>query len=212
AQSVAILTCYLQYRNNLAHILNVQPAALAATPSMGLDNLRQLKQQIADSRYQFLDAQVIEAFFAEQDQYDEYMLAQNGIAQDSQLTPKLRAQALDELTQQAPDWLRKQQQAANQLSHFHQQQQLLLVEQGSAADIQRLREHTFGIAAADRLARLAEKRQLWQNKVKRYHQQLAMLLSNSSPDDAIRQQQISQLRQQYFSGSELVRIDAIDRQ
>ncbi|NQZ08645.1 MAG: hypothetical protein HRT35_15940, partial [Algicola sp.] len=172
AQSVAILTGYLQYRNNLAHILNDQPAALADIPSMdslslgslSMDNLRQLKQQIADSRYQFLDVQVIEAFFAEQDQYDEYMLAQNGIARDSQLTPKLRALALDELTQQAPDWLRKQQQAANQLSHFHQQQQLLLAHQGSAADIQRLREHTFGIEAADRLVRLAEKRQLWHTR------------------------------------------------
>ncbi|NQZ08646.1 MAG: hypothetical protein HRT35_15945 [Algicola sp.] len=48
--------------------------------------------------------------------------------------------------------------------------------------------------------------------MKQYHQQLAMLRGNGSPDDAIRQHQISQLRQQYFSGSELVRIDAIDRQ
>jgi lipase chaperone LimK len=209
AQSMAILTGYLQYRNNLAKILNEQPANLVDTSS--LDTLGQHKQLIADSRYQFLDALVIEAFFAEQDQYDEYMLAQKGIMQNPQLTAELKAQAMDELTQQAPDWLRKQQKAANQLSHFHQQQQMLKAQQGSAAGIQRLRENTFGIEAADRLARLAEKRQQWQSKLAQYHQQLAMLPSNSNADDTIRQQQITQLQQQYFSGRELIRIAAITR-
>ncbi|MFT5163941.1 MAG: lipase chaperone LimK [Alteromonadaceae bacterium] len=208
SESVDILEGYLQYRNHIAQITN----QAKQNPSHDInspDGIKQVREQIADSREQFLSAQVIEAFFGRQDEYDHYMQGLQLIASNPELTPEQRKQALNELEQQTPQWLREQQQTANRLNEFrHFRQQI----KTSDIDLQRVAEQTFGIEAADRFSILAVKRQQWHDKIDDYHQQLASVLINNASNDKNRQEQIAQLREQHFEGGELLRIAVIDRQ
>lgn len=210
AESLVILEGYLQYRNHLATILNESQAEVTQDPR-SVARLELLRQQISAAREQFLGPRVIEAFFERQDQYDEYMLARQAILNDDGMSLSQQQQARSELDRETSQWLIEQQHSAGGLNRFYQQQQKLLTQPGGEDAIQVLRETSFGIEAADRLARLDEKRQQWHSKLSDYHQQLKTLLDNSSADDETRQQQITQLRQQYFSENELRRVDAIDR-
>ncbi len=211
-ESVVILEGYLQYRNDVARILN-QQNTLEVTGESQYQQLQLLQQTLIDARHQFLAADVIEAFYGEEDAYDSYMLASKAVSDDPELSVAQRQQALAELEQQAPDWLREQQQSANQLNVYRQQQQQLLEQEGSQSDVRELREQTFGIEAADRLAKLDEKREQWHSKLAEYHQQLGALLEGKSEGEAdtSRQAQIGQLRQLYFDDNEIRRVDAIDR-
>jgi lipase chaperone LimK len=207
-QALDILDGYLQYRNALAAILsegNGQEAGSA------VEQVRLVRQQMIDVRHQYLSAQVIEAFFARSDQYDSYMLARQAVSQNQQLSPLQKRQALKELQDSAPQWLQLQQTSSNQLSHFHQQQRQLKAEGGDEAQLQQLRESTFGVEAADRLAALAEKRRVWRDKLVQYHQQIKPLLNNGLTGEDL-DAQVKLLRQQYFDSAQLVRVAAIDSQ
>lgn len=211
SESIDILEGYLQYRNHIAQITH----QAKQNPSHDINSpqgVRQVREQIADSRDQFMSTQVIEVFFGKQDEYDHYMQDLQLIDSNELLTLEQRKQALNALQAQSPQWLREQQQSANRLNEFRQLRQQMTNEQTGEADLQGLAEQTFGVEAADRFAQLAIKRQQWHDKIDEYHQQLASVLNSNAQHDENRQEQIALLREQYFKGGELLRIAAIDRQ
>lgn len=200
AQATDILQNYLSYRNELAVLLEGNP-----TGQRSLDEIALLREQIDAMRHRlFFQSQSIEAFFAKQMQYDNYMFARQKLAQ-ADLSDDEKTEALAQLNANTPQWLVTQQRKSKQLNHYREQ------TKGLDNDaLRQLAEQQFGIDAADRLAKLHEQRTKWRQQLAQYHVALAQLLRNEAAGQIHVQQQIEQLRLMHFEPSQLKRVAAID--
>lgn len=200
SQALTIFADYIAYRDTLAYLLNQQQ-----------QDQQLLRAQIEAARVEHFDPLVINAFFADEDSYGQYMNARSQLSQDPSLSIEERQQRAAQLLAAAPAWLQQQQATANQLSNFQRQRDQLLAETADPAQLQQLREQTFGAEAADRLAELADRRVIWQQQLADYHQQLEDLLAADMDEDDL-QAEILGLREYYFNPTEILRVQAIDKQ
>lgn len=200
-QAQEILEGYLKYRNELAAIM---AQANGEVGQRSFDQIALLREQIADARQALFAPDVLEVFFAKQDQYDNYMYARQKL-EKSDLTLAERAAAVELLNASTPDWLVEQQRKSEQVNNYRQ-----LAKTGSNDDLRVLAEREFGINAADRLAKLQLERQQWQQNLSQYHVELSELLKTKTAEGDELERQIQQLRLAYFKPRELRRVAAID--
>lgn len=193
-----MFSSYLAYRDELAQLLHA-----------GEQDYANLRVQIKASRDHHFDGQVVEAFFASEDSYDDYMQKRSALNTDTSLSASQKSQQAEQLLANAPDWLQQQHKTANQLDDFYNAQAKLKAMGADESQVHELRESSFGVEAADRLAALDQKRKVWKQKLDEYHSQVrGLLAANMSSDMLI--QELALLRSQYFNESELVRVQAID--
>lgn len=216
-QGVEILTGYLQYLNEVSAIKqqfeqNIDPNN---TGEYALENVVQAREMVLDARASYLDSDVIDAFFGQADEYEDYMLSLAMINKNNELDTAEKQLAKEELDAAAPEWLLTQQRNANQLNTYRDQYKTLQEQGASQTELQDFTQQSFSPEVADRLATLNEKRQQWQVKLDEYREQLAVIISathNNDNDSASEQQQreITQLREVYFTPQEIKRISALD--
>ena len=193
-----IFANYLAYRDELAQLLHA-----------GEQDYANLRAQIKASRDSHFEGLVVEAFFAQEDSYDEYMHKRSALNSDESLSAAAKQAQAQELLANAPDWLQQQHKKANQLNDFYAAKADLKASGADDAQIQALREQSFGVEAADRLAALAKKRAQWQQKLADYHTEVSDLLAaNLSPQ--MLNDELSLLRRQHFTDKEILRVQAID--
>ncbi|QUM79830.1 lipase chaperone [Moritella sp. 5] len=216
-QGVEILTGYLQYLNEVSAIKqqfeqNIDPNN---TGEYALENVVQAREMVLDARASYLDSDVIDAFFGQADEYEDYMLSLAMINKNNELDTAEKQSAKAELDAAAPEWLLAQQRNANQLNTYRDQYKTLQEQGASQTELQDFTQQSFSPEVADRLAKLDEKRQQWQVKLDEYREQLAVIISathNNDNDSASEQQQreITQLREVYFTPQEIKRVSALD--
>lgn len=204
-QALSLLSSYLNYRNQLAALIKQRKLE----GSRSVEQMSLAMQQMADLRIQLFEAEVVDIFFGEQQQYDQYMLAKLRLAQDQHLSTEQHVQAKEMLDANMPQWLKAQQDKADKLNQYRDQAEQL-INKGQMNEAQLLAQQTFGIAAADRLEQLRQKREQWQSTLNRYHEHLQVLLSHSMVDELSRNESIEQLRSQYFLPAQIKRVAAID--
>ena len=193
-----MFSSYLAYRDELAKLLHA-----------GEQDYANLRAQIKASRNNHFDGQTVEAFFALEDSYDDYMQKRSALNTDTSLSALQKRQQAEQLLESAPMWLQQQHHKANQLNDFYSAQAKLIAVGASQTQVQQLRELSFGIEAADRLAALDQKREIWQQKLSEYHQQVSDLLAANMNGDML-SVELSLLRRQHFNDSEVLRVQAID--
>ena len=193
-----IFANYLAYRDELAQLLHA-----------GEQDYANLRAQIKASRDSHFDGLVVEAFFAEEDSYDEYMHKRSALNSDETLSAEQKQAQAEALLANAPDWLQQQHKKANQLNDFYVAKAELKTSGADDAQIQQLREQSFGVEAADRLAALDKKRAQWRQKLADYHIEVSDLLAAKLSPKMLNFE-LSLLRRQHFTDSEILRVQAID--
>ncbi|CAM3192135.1 lipase secretion chaperone [Moritella viscosa] len=216
-QGMEILTGYLQYLNEVSAIKqqfeqNIDPNN---TGEYALDNVIQVREMVLDARTRYLDSDVIDAFFGQADEYEDYMLSLAMINKNNELDTAEKQSAKAALDAAAPEWLLAQQRNANLLNKYRDQYKTLQEQGASQTELKDFTQQSFSPEVADRLATLDEKRQLWQAKLDEYKEQLAVITSatNNSDNDTTSEQQqleITQLREIYFTPQEIKRVSALD--
>ncbi len=212
-QGVDILTGYLQYLNEVSAIKQQfeQDIDPDNTGEYALENVIQVREMVLDARANYLDSDVIDAFFGQADEYEDYMLSLAMINKNNQLDTVEKQSAKAELDTGAPAWLLTQQRNANQLNIYRDQYKTLQEQGASQTELQDFTQQTFSPEVADRLAKLDEKRQQWQVKLDEYREQLAVITTTATYNDSEQQQlEIAQLRQAYFTPQEIKRVRALD--
>jgi lipase chaperone LimK len=114
------------------------------------------------------------------------------------------------LEAQLPDSVRAARAAATIPPRLAEDEAALRAAGGSAEDIQALRARIVGSDAAERLAALDQQRAEWQGRVDVYRQERAAIAQDPSLAPDQRDTAIEALRARDFSGSELLRIRALD--
>lgn len=215
AQGIHILTGYLQYLNEVTAIKQEFEQSIDPENSgeYALEYVIQAREMVLDARANYLDSDVITAFFGQADEYEAYMLSLATINKDNNLSAVEKQNAKKTLDEAAPAWLLEQQQNANQLNRYREKYQHLQEQGATQSELQDFTQQSFEPEVADRLALLDEKRQQWQNKLDEYREQLETIITSTTYNDSDPQQQqleIAQLREVYFTPQEIKRVSVLD--
>lgn len=208
AEAEQLLDAYIAYKRGLDGIQQVAP------PVGGQIDLQAVKyqmQQVGALRSQYFSAEVIAAFFADEDAYDRYTLARLEVMQDRQLSAAARAQQLAALEQQLPPALQESLKAINQYQNLQALTDDWQKRGGSPAELRQIRENLVGPEAADRLENLDRERAQWSQRMSAWLAERAAILANPALGDQDRQMQVSAARQQRFQVSEILRVESLER-
>lgn len=206
-QALTILLHYLDYRLALGQLGNdgsVPPLSLKhpQTLAVRLQMLQQIRQEK-------LGSDVADAFFGREDALNQYTLARLRIDQDSQMTSGEKAAALAQARAQLPPAMQQSEQRTLKFEHYQKALSRLQAQGADRAQIQDLREQTFGPEAAARLAKLDQAQADWKRRWQQYRQQEQQLDASGLSPQA-RQDQLQILRSQYFKPLEMPRVKALD--
>ncbi len=208
--AMALLEGFLQYQNNIGDIKN-DFVARYSQDTYSLERVTEMKSAVRQSRDLFFSPQAANAFYQEEDEYDDYMLKKVAIKTNSSLTHEQRLAQYELLDNQSPLWLSQQDKQANLISHVQKQEKAIRASGGDEYSIQEIRIENYGEEAAQKLAELDIKRGEWQLRVETYQQEVKQLISSSDYSLIQQQQLITDVQMQHFSGNEIIRVKALNK-
>ncbi len=205
-----LLENFLQYQNNIGDIKN-EFLTRYSQESYDLERVNEMKQRVRQSRSLFFSEQANNAFYKQEDAYDDYMLKKVAIRSDQSLTSDQRRAQYQLLDNDSPQWISQQEQQASLVSRVQAQEQTLRENGGDNSAIRQLRVDNYGEQAAQNLDVLDQQRTLWSSRVDQYRLESQSVLVNTGYSQQEKNQLLHDIRQQHFTGSELVRISALDK-
>ena len=198
-QALAAFERYLRY-------LQAQSEAAPALKSLDLTGrLAALK----DLRRQQLGSEMADAFFADEEAYQQFTLAQRELSQTPDLTAKERASRERDLVAQLPESARLPllEQRATELALADAQQ--IESQTNDADELERLRAERFGAEAAVRMQALDQERALWQQRISAYQAERARIRSMRMHSGA-QQSAIDEYLSRRFDEAEQRRIRSLE--
>ncbi|MFT5594728.1 MAG: lipase chaperone LimK [Oceanicoccus sp.] len=208
--ALQLLEGFLQYQNHIGHIKN-DFLARYDDQTYNLERVQEMKQSVRESRSLFFSEEASLAFYQQEDEYDNYMIKKVAIRSDQNLTDEEKQSQYDLLTSESPSWISQQEHQASLINKVKAQEKTLRENGADQSSIYELRVENYGVQAAQNLAALDHQRAQWASRVSQYRLENEQILSNSSYTQAEKNQLSQDIRQQHFSGSELIRINALDK-
>jgi len=208
--AIEILEGFLQYQNNIGEIKN-DFVARYSQEAYDLNRINEMKIAVRQSRGLFFSSHTANAFYQQEDEYDDYMLKQVAIRSDSSLSNEEKQTKYEALDATSPAWISQQDRQANLVSQVQQQEQAIRDNGGDEYAIQTLREKNYGAEAAQKLALLDIQREQWSQRVDQYRHESRDIHDNDNYTDSEKEQILNDIRLQHFSDSELIRIKALDK-
>ena len=218
-QSLAIMNQYVAFKKALFDFeLQRSESLKALTESAsGVSSetyLALLEEQLLaqkDLRSLHLDPQVHEAFYSEDEVYDDYSLARMKVQADKTLSSSEKQERLAEIDALAPTELVASRKEA-QITDILNAKTTALKESGAdAAEIKALRTEMLGSEAAERFDALDQERARWQQRIDSYLEQRQSILSADGLSAQAKAQQIQQLRQDQFDSREQIRLSVYEQ-
>ena len=202
SQALATLGNYLDYK------LAVSELEKSYGDMSGADagELQRRMMEIQNLRRAWLDADMAEAFFADDEMIDRFQMEKLRIASDDRLTETQKADALRRAESTLPEPLRKAREETRRFADYEKVRQELAGDPGA---LDAWRQEAFGEAAAGRLARLEEEQKDWDRRWQAYSKERDRLLASGLAEPE-RQQALERLRASHFSETEQVRAEALD--
>ena len=160
-------------------------------------------------RREMLGAELAEAFFAEDEAWDEFALAREALSKDRTLAPGEQAQALAELEAKLPEALRAGVLGERQSERVLARNSEITEQIADPAARFAAREAEFGSEVAARYALLEREQGNWDARVQAYVAARNELQART-PAAVELQTQLSALRAAQFNESERQRIEALE--
>lgn len=170
----------------------------------------QLKAQ-SDLRAEHLSAEVYEAFYAEEEAYDQYSLARMMVNSDESLSAQEKAVRLAQVDAEAPSDMVESRQQAQITDTLKQRVAEIKQAGGDAAKVREVRVEMFGEEAAQRFESLDQARSQWQARINSYLEQRQEILSIDGLSQEERQVQVDNLRESQFDSREQIRVQVYER-
>lgn len=203
SQALALLDQYLDYKRQLIQLEKDLPQMAS------LDALRQREQAVQNLRASLFSAEAHQAFFAQEEAYNQFTLQRLAIRHDPALDDQQKAEALDRLRASLPEEM--QDMVVPQLQAELRQQTAALQAQGaSAAQIQQLRMQLVGAEATARLEALDQTREQWQRRLGDYRREKARIESSGLSDED-KQASIERMAKERFDEREMLRLEAAEQ-
>ena len=172
--------------------------------------MRQREQAVQNLRASIFSPEAHQAFFAQEEAYNQFTLQRLAIRHDQLLNEQQKAEAMDRLRATLPEDM--QEMLVPQLRAELRQQTAALQAQGAAPEqIRQLRLQLVGAEATARLEALDQRRQQWQQRLDAYRQEKARIEANSGLSEEDRQAAIASLAEERFDERERLRLDAAEQ-
>lgn len=203
-QALALLEQYLDYKRQLIQLEKDLPQMAS------LEAMRQREQAVQNLRASIFSPEAHQAFFAQEEAYNQFTLQRLAIRHDQLLNEQQKAEAMDRLRATLPEDM--QEMLVPQLQAELRQQTAALQAQGAAPEqIRQLRLQLVGAEATARLEALDQRRQQWQQRLDAYRQEKARIEANSGLSEEDRQAAIASLAEERFDERERLRLDAAEQ-
>ncbi|BCR24695.1 lipase secretion chaperone [Aquipseudomonas alcaligenes] len=203
-QALALLEQYLDYKRQLIQLEKDLPQMAS------LEAMRQREQAVQNLRASIFSPEAHQAFFAQEEAYNQFTLQRLAIRHDPALNEQQKAEAMDRLRATLPEDM--QEMLVPQLQAELRQQTAALQAQGAAPEqIRQLRLQLVGAEATTRLEALDQRRQQWQQRLDAYRQEKARIEANSGLSEEDRQAAIASLAEERFDERERLRLDAVEQ-
>lgn len=203
-QALALLEQYLDYKRQLIQLEKDLPQMAS------LEAMRQREQAVQNLRASIFSPEAHQAFFAQEEAYNQFTLQRLAIRHDPALNEQQKAEAMDRLRATLPEDM--QEMLVPQLQAELRQQTAALQAQGAAPEqIRQLRLQLVGAEATARLEALDQRRQQWQQRLDAYRQEKARIEANSGLSEEDRQAAIASLAEERFDERERLRLDAAEQ-
>lgn len=207
SEAHALLEGYLAYLSDLE---SVGEGPVFNGEQLDVAVMRARLDQLAVLRAQHLPLAAVEAFFAEEDAYDRYVLDRQALIQDDALTDEQRSKRLAMLEQNLPPPLRESLAVASQYLDLMSATEDCRQRGCSDSELRAVREQTVGAEAADRLEALDREEAEWEQRLGNWLQQREVLLSDTSLAEQDREAQVERLRAQLFAADEQMRVRSLE--
>lgn len=205
-----LLEQYLEYKTRLFEI----ETQLLQASNDGTDPVERLARHfevLAQLRRETLPPAAVEAFFAEEETYDRYILSRYRITSNPALSDALKQAELEQLDQSMPEELRQTLQSSYVHQRLSQKTQAMRAAGADESEIRNLRVAAIGVEATERLEKLDRDRAQWESRLQQYRVERAQILEGGSLQGEDLEQALSALRERHFSGREILRVEALDR-
>ena len=205
-QAEELFDRYIDYKEDLASIqdyLNEQDMV-----SGQLHGYRQRSEKVKALRYKYFSEEEHQAFFTQEEEYDEYMFQQLSIAQDTQLTPAEKQQQMEDLEHTLPQAVQETRRSATVHGDLYHKVSALKQAGASEEEIYQARVTALGDDAAQSLAELDQKRDLWNSRVSDYKRQKEQVLA-SGLSQSEKTESLNAWLQDNFTELEQLRVKAI---
>ncbi len=203
AEVLGILQNYLAYRE--------AAEALQASRDAPQYDMNAIFDELYSLRRQHMGPDVAEGFFGEEEARLGALFDRQQVMASDGLSDTERERALAAIEQNLPESTREVELQSRSIVDVRRQVRQMREGGADNQEIFTVRADRFGVEAAERLARLDEERNRWQEQLQDYRQEKARIESQSQLSDAARQESIEQLRQEYFNEQEQRRVSILDR-
>lgn len=200
---------YIEYKQAVDGILHQS----APFQSGQLDGqaIAALKQQVRLERSNYFSHEVITAFFAREDQYDDYMLAKSRIINDETLSSDEKIEEISRLNQYSLAWLTQQSAQTNKIETYQAKERALTESGAQAWEIKDLRRRELGGEATAKLELLDERRADWDQRFSAYREAVEAAMEQVIDLDGEYAVTVrDKIRAEHFQDHELRRVKSLD--
>jgi lipase chaperone LimK len=202
SQALATLGNYLDYKLAVSEL----EQSYTEVAVLGAGEMRRRMAEIQALRRTWLDADTVEAFFADDEAVDRFQIEKLRITSDDSLTDEQKAEALRQAESSLPESIRKAREETRRFADYEQARRELADDREALAA---WRQAAFGDAAADRLARLEVEQKDWDRRWQDYARERDELLSSGLAEPE-RREALKRLRASHFNDTERIRARALD--
>jgi len=208
-EAIAILDSYISYKKKLEEIES--PEGLQGEELGTLDAVRDALTRRMMLRRQMMTHDVVNAFFGDEEKYDQFNLQLIEIKQNSVLTHEAKDAEILELEKMLPESIQQMRQEERARSSREQTVDEMRKNGKSEEEIFEFRKNEMGEEAAQRWQKLEQEREIWNNKVDSFMEQRNTISSDPNLTPQEQKLAIDRLKFESFDESELKRIDVEER-
>ena len=216
SESKAILAQYIEFKYSLISLEEEMGDELAQMSQQDKVNggyLSFLKKQMDQRnalRSQYLDLNVYEAFYEDEQRYDEYTYSKLLVSSDTSLSASEQFDKITELQSTLPEDVRKSIRNTQITDELKIRTEQLLLSGGDQEQVRELRREMFGDAAVQRFDKLDQQRAQWTSRVDSYLSQRNEILNSQGLPEGELNVQIDDLRASLFEKQEQIRVRSIE--
>ncbi len=216
SEAKAILTQYIEFKYSLMDFekgMGEELAQMSQQDKVNGGYLRFLQQQMHQRnalRSQHLDIAVHEAFYEEEERYDEYTYARLLVTSDTSLSDSEQLDRVAELQNALPEDVRNSIRKTQMTDELRIKTEELLENGGDQEQVRELRRDMFGDSAVQRFDELDQQRAAWNARVNSYLTQRATLLNSDGLTEEELNFQVDDLRSSLFNKLEQIRIRGME--
>jgi len=175
-----------------------------------IERFRYQLEQLRNKRREYLDGDAVDAFFGFDELYDDFMLSQLDIQNNSQLSPEEKQQQIKDLEQTLPIELQQMRDETQRVSTVFELTQGMKKNGANESEIFDYNSQEFGQAAAERLQKLEQERENWQEKVNDYLLRKNNILSDELLSEMEKTEKVEYLMNDTFNAQEKKRLPAFE--